>query len=83
MSSSTNRSTSEYPAASGVFQQALVAKLLRLVCDTAVLHSKQKFRERIVMAGLPGMRAEAGASQRKRMVDRAGILESQLEGHDG
>jgi hypothetical protein len=39
---STSRSTLKSPAASGVFQQAVIAKLLRLVFDTAALRGGGK-----------------------------------------
>ena len=53
MSSSTSRSTSKYPEASGVFHRPLVAKLLRLVFDTAALQ------------GSVGMRPKKKLSQEK------------------
>ena len=44
MSSSTSRSASKYPEASGVFHRPLVAKLLRLVFDTAALRGSVGMR---------------------------------------
>jgi hypothetical protein len=40
----TSRSTLKSPAASDVFQQAVIAKLLRLVFDTAALRGGGKIR---------------------------------------